>query len=162
MAIAKALVRYVGERSLLGKSDSNHWIAMDSPPEHGQPSAANNPSQLLLIACAGCVTIDTISILTKGRQDVRRLEIEILALRRDVPPKIVRQLEYHVQIDGPLLTEDKVRRAVELSLTKYCSVSLSLDRSTRFFAQITLNGDAGERWEIPRDPMLFEAVPGQD
>ncbi len=156
MATAKALVRHVEGRTLIAKAESNHWIPLDSLSESTPNPAANSPVQLLLIACAGCVSIDIVSILAKSRQKFSRIEIEIEALRRDTPPKIIRRLNYIIRVDGPDLDTSTVQRAVEFSLTKYCSVSLSLDRSVRFFTQLVLNGVAAERKEILRNPALYD------
>ena len=100
--------------------------------------------------------IDVVDILTKSRQDFTLLEFEVEALRRDTPPKIIRKLEYRIQASGANLREEFLRGAVELSLTKFCSVSLSLDRSVRFYAQLTVTGETGEQYEIPRIPELYE------
>lgn len=132
MATAKAFVRHVEGFTLIGKAASDHWVPVDSDSISNLRPAANNPVQLLLIACAGCVMTDVVDILTKGRHEFSQMEMEMEA----------------------------VRRAVELSLTKYCSVSLSLDRSTRFFARITLNGTSGEPWEILRNFELYEEQSG--
>jgi putative redox protein len=155
VAAAKALVRHVEGHTLIARAASHHWVPIDSPVE-GTASAANDPVQLMVIACAGCVMIDTVDILLKKREEFDLLEIEIEALRRDTPPKIIRRLDFRLRINGSGLREESVHRAVELSLTKYCSVSLSLDRSIKFLAQITLNGSAGESWEIARDAAWFE------
>lgn len=104
---------------------------------------------------------DVVDILTKGRHDFSGLEMEIEAIRRDTSPNIIRRLEYNVHVNGENLREETVRRAVELSLTKYCPVSLSLDRSTKFFARITLNGTSGEPWEILRNFELYEEQSGR-
>jgi putative redox protein len=155
VAVVKALVRHVEGHALIARAASHHWVPLDSPVE-GAPSAANDPIQLMVIACAGCVMIDTVDILHNKREEFDRLEIEIEALRRDPPPKIIRRLDYRLRINGSGLHEESVRRALELSLTKYCSVSLSLDRSVKFFAQITLNGSTGESWEVARFMEWFE------
>lgn len=155
MAIAKALVRHVSGHTLLGKGSSNHWVPLEIAADDN-PAAANDPVQLILMACAGCVMIDSVDILKKSRQEPDEFEIEIEGLRRDAPPKIFRRLDFRIRINGSTLRKETVRRAVELSLTKYCSVSLSIDRSVKFFAQITLNGESGERWEIARQPELYD------
>jgi putative redox protein len=156
VATAKVYARHVDGHTLIARAASHHWIPIDSPAEGGTLPSANSPVQLLLIGCAGCVMIDTVNILTKSRQEFHEFEINLEAGRRDTPPYIVQRLEYHVHLNGPALREETVRRAVELSLSKYCSVSLSLDRNVRFFAQITLNGTTGARWEIPRNHELYE------
>lgn len=155
MATAKAMVRHVRGHTLLGKGVSNHWIPLETTVDES-PAAANDPVQLLLMACAGCVMIDSVDILKKSGMEPSAFEIEIEGLRRDTRPKIFRRLDYRVRINGSNLKAEAVHRALELSLTKYCSVSLSVDRSVKFFAQVTLNGETGESWEIAREPELYK------
>ena len=76
------------------------------------------------------------------------------AARRRIP-KSCAGFCFHAIVDGPDITLAQVRRALDLSLTRYCSVSLSLDRSIRFKARITLNGVRGETWEIARDEAIY-------
>ncbi len=155
MAISKALVKHIEAHTLLGRAASHHWVPLDSSIE-GAPTAANDPVQLLLIACAGCVMMDVVDILHKQREVFDRVEIEIEAVRRDAPPRVVQRLDYHVRLSGSQLHEETVFRAAELSLTRYCSVSLSLDRSVKFFVEITINGRVSESREVPRNPDWFE------
>jgi putative redox protein len=152
----KAHIRHASGHTFLAKAESNHWLPMDSALAPGEPFAANNPVQILVMACGGCVSIDIIDILKKSRKDVTRYEMEVEATRAESNPKILKSLCFHALVDGPGITFELMQRALELSLTKYCSVSLSLDRSVKFKARITLNGDRSETWEIPRNPAIFE------
>ncbi len=151
----KAHIRHTDGHTFLAKSESNHWLPFESALAPGEPYAANNPVQLLVIACGGCVSIDVLGMLQKSRREVTRYEMEVDASRAETNPKILRGLCFHVKVDGPEITFEQVQRALDLSLTKYCSVSLSLDRSITFKARITLNGHRSETWEIARDETLF-------
>lgn len=153
----KVLIRNAGGQTFLAKAESNHWVPIDTSPTVGGFDAANNPFQLFVIGCGACAAVDVMSILRKSRKEVTRLEVEVDTTRAETIPKIVRQMCYHVHVDGPELTEDQVRRAIELSLTRYCSASISLDRSVRFRARVTLNGRRGEMFDVPRELAYYEA-----
>jgi putative redox protein len=152
----KVHIRQVDGHTLVAKSDSNHWIPLDTGTAGGGTGAANDPFQLFLIACGGCTLMDVVDILTKGRKNPARMELNVEATRAETVPKILRKLSFDYRVDGPNISAETVRRAVELSLTKYCSASLSLDRSIVFEVRITLNGEAHEPFTIARDAALFE------
>ncbi|MGE5144649.1 MAG: OsmC family protein, partial [Acidobacteriota bacterium] len=64
--------------------------------------------------------------LQKMRVDLRTLHIEVLGARRDEHPRRFTALQFHFQVSGTGADETKVRRAVDLSFEKYCSVMNSL------------------------------------
>jgi putative redox protein len=146
----------VDGHTLVAKSDSNHWIPLDTGTASGGTAGANDPFQLFIIACGGCTLVDVVDILRKGRKNPIRLELNVEAARAESVPKILRKLSFDYRVDGPDISIETVRRAVELSLTKYCSASLSLDRSIVFAVRITLNGEAHEPFTIARDAAIFE------
>jgi putative redox protein len=152
----KVCIRHVDGHTFVAKSESNHWIPFDTGAASGGFGAANDPFQLFIIACGGCVSIDVVDILKKSRKEFHLYELDVEATRAENHPRIVRSLNFHARVNGDEITEDLVKRALELSLTKYCSVSQSVDRSVPFKARITLNGKRGETWEIPRDPSLYD------
>ena len=152
----KVHIRQVDGHTLVARSDSNHWIPLDTGTASGGTGAANDPFQLFVIACGGCSLVDVVDILTKGRKNPTRMELKVEASRAETAPKILRKLSFHYHVDGPDISAESVRRAIELSLTKYCSASLSLDRSIIFEARITLNGEAHEPFTIARDAALFD------
>jgi putative redox protein len=139
----------------MAKADSNHWIPLDTEATSGGTGGANNPFQLFLIGVGACSLVDVVDILTKGRKSVRELALDVEVKRAETHPKIVRAAHYHFRIAGDDITADAARRAIELSLTKYCSASLSLDRSVTFTVHLTLNGEAFEPRVVPRDPDLY-------
>jgi len=126
MVVKTALVRQVRGLSLAGKTDSNHWVMMDGPPEFGGSEAGTRPKELLLLALGGCTASDVISILQKKRVALDGLDIHVTAEQRDEYPQVFTaiHLEYVVRGDG--IRPQDVERAIELSESKYCSVSAML------------------------------------
>ncbi|MBI5059769.1 OsmC family protein [candidate division KSB1 bacterium] len=155
MVPTSAKVRFLEGNTLIGKANSNHLIPIDTAESSGGGGGANDPVQLLVTACAGCVAIDVVNIIRKARHEIRRLIIDVSATRFPAPPKVLRTLEFHATIDGEGIGEPIVRRALNLSLTNYCSVSLSLDRSIGFTVGATINGQEIPAWSILRDPAIY-------
>lgn len=152
----KVVLRHTGQMAFLAKADSNHWIPVDTGPVSGGSNGANSPIELLVIAAGGCVSMDIVYILGKARQEFTKFDLELIATRAESHPRRLTSLHFHAQIDGPNLTEDAVIKAMNLSLTKYCSVSLSLDRSIDFHASCTINGLPHEAWTIERNAAIYD------
>jgi putative redox protein len=91
----------------------------------GDGAAGPSPVQLLAIALAGCMSIDIVDIIRKGRHALTAFRSAIIGERAPQPPtRLVRvQLEFHVHGTVPA---DVVARAIALSRDKYCSVWHSL------------------------------------
>lgn len=98
----------------------------------------------VLSALAACTGVDVVEILAKRRTPVERFAIDATGERATtIPRRLVRiRLVYH--IDGAGIERDQAERAVELAITKYCSVRDSLDRGIPIGWSVVLNGEAGE------------------
>ena len=92
----------------------------------GDGVAGPSPVMTLLVAAAGCTGSDVISILQKMRLKVTEFRMEISGVRRDEEPRRFLSLHLVYHLAGESLEETKVRRAIDLSLEKYCSVTHSL------------------------------------
>ena len=90
---------------------------------------APSPMEMLLMSAGGCSAIDVVSILQKGRNDVRDCEVTLTSQRREEAPRLFTQINLHFIVSGKGLTDKIVERAVELSAEKYCSVSLMLGKA---------------------------------
>lgn len=92
----------------------------------GDNETAPGPMLTLLVAAASCTASDVVIILEKMRVVLHEFRIEASGVRREQEPRryVSMHLEYHLRGDG--LDEAKARRAIELSVTKYCSVMHSL------------------------------------
>ncbi|MCC8457619.1 OsmC family protein [Photorhabdus aegyptia] len=121
----QARVKWVEGLSLLGESSSGHQVMMDGNAGDKAPS----PMEMVLMAAGGCSTIDVVSILQKGRYDIRDCEVKLTSRRREEVPRLFTHINLHFIVTGKDLADKAVERAVMLSAEKYCSVSLMLGKS---------------------------------
>ena len=80
-----------------------------------------SPVQALAFALAGCMAMDVVHILKKGRYDFRGLKVELTAHRAEKDPRRVTAVAMKYDIVGKV-PKDQVQRAIDLSRAKYCSV----------------------------------------
>lgn len=80
-----------------------------------------SPVQALGFALAGCMAMDVVHILQKGRHDLKGLRVELVAQRADQDPRRVIGIEIKYAITGEVPRE-AVQKAIDLSREKYCSV----------------------------------------
>lgn len=92
----------------------------------GNSTAGPGPMLTLLLAAASCSGSDVVIILQKMRVKLRELRIDVSGTRREQEPRryVAIHLDYRIGGDG--LDATKARRAIDLSLEKYCSVVHSL------------------------------------
>jgi putative redox protein len=92
----------------------------------GDAKIATSPVELLLVAGATCTASDIVGILEKMRVTLRSLEMDVVGTRREEHPRRFTAIHFLFRVSGAGANETKVRRAVDLSLEKYCSVMTSL------------------------------------
>lgn len=92
----------------------------------GDAQTAPSPFDALLAAIASCASVDVVSILEKQRTPVHALEVRVEASRVDSIPRRLASVNLRFSITAPGTTIAKAKRAVELAVSKYCSVRSSL------------------------------------
>lgn len=114
-------VELVWERELVfsGRSGTTE-LTLDSDSKAG-PS----PMQLVGYGLAGCMAMDVVVILTKGRHDLKGLHVHLTGARAPEEPRRFTSVEIHYSVNGDV-PEAVVQRAIDLSRDKYCSVWHSL------------------------------------
>lgn len=122
----RAFVKQVQGITFAGKTDSNNWVMMDGPEEFGGSNAATRPKDLLLVALAGCTGSDVVSILKKKRVALEDFHVDITAEVADEHPKVFTSIHMDFVFRGRDIKPADVERAIELSETKYCTVSAML------------------------------------
>ena len=101
----------------------------DAAIKVGGGNKAFRPMQLLLMSVASCSSIDILLILKKRKQDVLDFHVTIEGDRDpDNMPSLFTELWIHYTFKGDLL-EEKVARAIDLSINKYCSASRTLEKA---------------------------------
>ena len=108
-------LEWLGEHRLRGRSGGVE-IVMDSPPVAG-PS----PVQALAFGLAGCMAIDVLVVMKRGRFDLKGLSARLVAERAPTDPKRILKVDLRYTVVGDV-PADRVERAIDLSRDKYCSV----------------------------------------
>jgi putative redox protein len=87
----------------------------------GQGAAGPSPMQALAAGLAGCMAIDVVDILVKGRHRLHGLRVHLEGQRRAEVPRAFTALTLHFAVTGEVPAH-AVERAVGLSRERYCSV----------------------------------------
>lgn len=125
----EARVRWAGGMQFIGRAGSNHIVPMDAAPEFDGEGSATRPLELLLVGLGGCTGMDVVSLLKKMRVEFTSLEMNIKADKSEGQPSVYTRIEVEYVVTGREVDEEKVKRAIELSQERYCSVSAMLKRA---------------------------------
>ncbi|HAH50696.1 MAG TPA: osmotically inducible protein OsmC [Balneola sp.] len=114
-------------------------IRIDGNTQVGGLEGGISPMQLLLAGIGGCSAIDVISILEKQKQELTNLTVEVNADKVKLKEGYSEFKKIHLQfkLSGDLDTK-KVERALNLSITKYCSVSKALEKGSEISYDYTI------------------------
>jgi putative redox protein len=104
---------------------------MDGPEAVGGSDGGSRPKELVLLALGGCTGSDVASILKKKRTPVRGFEIHLHANTAEEHPQVYTDIALEYVFYGDGIKPADVERAIELSTTKYCSVSAMLRSSVK-------------------------------
>ena len=107
-------------------SDNGHIVKMDTTKEGGGLDTGMSPKKMLLASLCGCSGMDVADILAKMKVAFTKLEITAEAEQTDEHPKVFKSIELVYHCDVSPADEDKLIRAVNLSMEKYCGISAML------------------------------------
>ncbi len=111
------------------ENQNGNSVQLDASPDIGGTDQGMRPMQMLLAAMGGCSAIDIIHILKKQRQDLQDMKITVTGEReKDATPSLYQSVHAHFRFYGNL-DPDKVEKAINLSIEKYCSVSRTLENA---------------------------------
>jgi putative redox protein len=114
----KVSLRHEGGMRFVAGTGSGHEIVMDN----GTGDTGPRPTEVMLAAIAGCTAMDVVEIMAKKRQVVTAYRTEVSGRQREHAPNVFLEITVVHLVEGDVETE-AVRRAIELSATKYCTVS---------------------------------------
>ncbi len=106
---------------------SGHAIVLDGVAEHGGLESGTRPMEALLLSLGGCTGMDVISVLLKKRQQVTGFRVNVKGIRAEEHPRRYVRIELEYVVRGRNVSPQAVERAIELSQTKYCGVTASLN-----------------------------------
>ena len=113
---------------------TGHHLVLDALPPGGNDRGPK-PIELMLTALAGCTAMDVLSILSKMREPVLDLTVDVEGIRATRHPMIYTDIEIVYRVRGDV-NPPAMERAIELSVTKYCGAHAMLEQSahitTRF------------------------------
>jgi putative redox protein len=133
-----AKVIWNGNMSFTGSTGSELSLPIDTSLEHGGMGPGFSPMALVLVGLAGCTGMDVIDILRKKRQDVTAFEVKVHGDRVEEHPKVYNHIVVEYVVTGHAVDPAAVERAVDLSVTKYCSVQAMLSKTAEVEHRITL------------------------
>lgn len=125
MALA---LEWVKDLQFVASDGAGHGIVIESRREG--PPAGFTPMQLLLIAAAGCMAMDVVSILRKKRLPLEGFRVEMEGVRADQHPKRFTEMRFVYTAVGSIPQAD-LDEAIRLSEDKYCSVSATIKNAPK-------------------------------
>jgi putative redox protein len=108
------------------QTESGHRFLLDAKPEVGGENRGPAPMEVLLVSLAGCTGMDVASILKKKRANLRSMTVKVNGEKAPEHPKYFTRIDVEFNFEGYGIKEEDVKRAIELSKDKYCSVSVML------------------------------------
>jgi putative redox protein len=121
-----------------GRTESGNVVIFDADSAHAH---GPSPMEAVLMALCSCTSVDVVSILKKKRQPLTGLRVSALATQAENAPRIFTQIRLTYAVSGRL-SRKAVEDAVALSKTKYCSVSLMLEKAAEIdYEVIFLDGE---------------------
>jgi putative redox protein len=134
MADAPTVLELIWEHDLvLAGRSGGVTMTLDSASVDG-PS----PMQALAFALAGCMAMDVVHVIRKGRHELRGLRADLTGLRAPDAPRRFTRIELHYTVTGSIAAEI-VERAIQLSREKYCSVWHSMRQDIQFDTTFTVS-----------------------
>ena len=124
--------------SFVAHTGTGHEITLDAGESSGGGNNGPRPTETLLVALAACGAMDVISILKKMRQDVVRYTVRAVGHQATEHPKKFTTIDITHQVAGVDIQEASVRRAIQLSISRYCPV----------YATVAPGVVVNERYEI--------------
>lgn len=134
---SRVLVNWKGERRFEAGREGRPSILLD-----GDGTAAPTPPDALLAALASCVSVDVVDILSRRRTPVESYALEALGERVDTIPRRFRHITLNISITGPGIERAQAEHAIDLAVTKYCSVRDSLAADIPVVWNLSLNEPA--------------------
>ncbi len=114
--------KWKGNMRFESTNPSGHNLFIDGSPNEGGQGDGYRPKSLMLSALAGCSGLDVASLIKKMKLKVEDFKIEIEASLTDEYPRYYNKVKVDFHFFGPELNKDKLQKAVDLSVEKYCGV----------------------------------------
>ena len=131
-------VKWEGGHTFIGETESGAQVIIEPGPKYGGSGKYPTPMELVAMAHGGCTGLDIVMILEKMRVKVTRLEVGVETKRREEPPEYFEEINLTYTVSGEGVSEENVRRAVDLSHEKYCSVGAMLEDKAKISYEVRI------------------------
>jgi len=128
------------------ETGSGHLLTMDGAPDGGGRNLAPRPMETVLAGTGACSAYDVVTILRRGRHDIRGCRVKVSSERAPRDPKVFTRIALHFVVSGVGLAPVAVERAIALSHEKYCSATIMLGKTaeiTTSFEIVAVASEAG-------------------
>ena len=132
-------VKHIKGMHFQGEGQSKVVTHIDASLTAGGSGMGPGPMEMVLMAIGGCSGMDVVSILEKMRVTYSRFEINVYGERASNHPRVFTDIEVLYRFWGKELPEDKLRRAISLSIDKYCSVANMIDKAANLTYRLEIN-----------------------
>jgi putative redox protein len=124
-----AKVNWKGKMSFRASADSGFSVDLGADAAVGGDNDGFRPLEMMSVSLAGCTAMDVISILSKKKEDVTAFEVRVHAERAEQHPRVFTSAVITYVLHGHHLDEGSLRRAIELSATRYCPAQAILSKA---------------------------------
>ena len=125
--MTKSRITYTSGLQFVAEADSGHAVIMDGEEKFGGRNSGARPMELLLMGIGGCSGMDIVSILKKKKERLTGLDIHVSGTMAEEYPHKYTQIDIEYVVRGRGLSDAAVKRAIQLSMDKYCSVKATLE-----------------------------------
>lgn len=116
-----------------------HKLVIDAVPEVGGKDLGPRPKVLMLVALGGCTGMDVVSMLKKMRVEVEKFSMRIDGNITEEHPKHFDNIRLVYSFTGDNLSRQKIEKAVNMSIEKYCGVSAVYRKAMDLNFEIEIN-----------------------
>ncbi len=118
---------------------NGHKVVIDADETVGGENKGMRPKPLMQLSLAGCTAMDVISILQKMKVEVDDFKVHVDGELTEEHPKHYTSMHIVYEFKGKNLSEEKIKKAVELSQDRYCGVSFSYKKVMNITNEIIIH-----------------------
>jgi len=131
--LTSVITHWKGNMQFESDNPNGKTVLMDTKPENGGHSSGLSPKAMMLSSLAGCSGLDVVSVLDKMKVKISDFRMETSGELTEEHPKYYHSVHIAYHFYGEKLNEKKIKKAVDLSIEKYCGVMEMFRR----FAKVT-------------------------
>ena len=120
---------------------NDHHFTIDANDSVGGENKGPRPKGLILTSIAGCTGMDVVSILKKMKVENYKLDIKVSGDLTNEHPKVYHTIIVEFHFIGQNLPKNKIRKAIDLSETRYCGVSAMIRQAANMITKIYINNE---------------------